>query len=213
MSIQDFIRRILPADDRFFTGLEEHVNVCAGTAEVMAAFGATLADPERFLADISAKDAQSKTLRNEIRLMLEAVFVTPVDREDIYRLVVTLDHVIDNQRVAAGGIVDCGKKELRSAVRSLLGLTVEATHVLKEAMPSLRRHQLTSQEPLRKRLTELKRRCVSVHENELAALSRDPLVEVKEMLHQREILNALAGVLHACAAAGDILENVAIKNG
>ncbi len=212
MTIQESLRRVSPQDEHFFTRLEEHACLCAGAAQAMAVFTTALADPACCLADLRKKELQSALLRHDIWLMLEETFVTPLDRGDIHRLAVMLDRVIGSLHAAARDIADCGKCKVCPGVHALLELLVEATGVLKEAMAGLRSHRPALSCPIRERLTELERRCTAIQKSEMNALSQDPFWDIKELLHQRVILRELVAVLNRCRNAGDVLENVTIKN-
>jgi uncharacterized protein Yka (UPF0111/DUF47 family) len=212
MTLQDSLRRVSPQDEHFFTRLEEHACLCAGAAEAMALFATALADPDCCLADMRKKELQSAVLTHDIRLMLEATFVTPLDRGDIHRLVVMLDRVIGSLHAAARDIADCGKCKVCPGVHALLNLLVEATGVLKEAMPGLRSHKPALCCPIRERLTELKQRCTDIQKSEMNALAQDPFCDIKELMHQHLLLRELATVLNTCRNAGDVLENVTVKH-
>src|SRR4051794_30421766 len=85
------------------------------------------------------KDAElaGDGLTREILVKLNSTFVTPFDREDIYRLTAALDDVVDAIEEAANRIVLYRLEELPAGVSAQVEVLCQAADATAEAMPRL----------------------------------------------------------------------------
>jgi hypothetical protein len=74
--------------------VEDAANVLGG-ARLLEAMLRTYDQPEARAAEIRATEHRGDEISHEIGHRLEATFVTPFDREDIYALISALDDVLD----------------------------------------------------------------------------------------------------------------------
>ncbi|HEY7132563.1 MAG TPA: DUF47 family protein [Candidatus Limnocylindrales bacterium] len=87
--------RLIPRDERFFDlFVEDAANVLAGARQLEAMLR-TYDQPEARAAEIRATEHRGDEISHDIGHRLEATFVTPFDREDIYALISGLDDVLD----------------------------------------------------------------------------------------------------------------------
>src|SRR5947199_8014152 len=77
-------------------------------------------------------------LTHDILVKLNSTFVTPFDREDIYRLTAALDDVVDAVEEAANRIVLYRLGELPAAVEAQVDVLCRAAEATAAAMPRLR---------------------------------------------------------------------------
>ncbi|HET8641638.1 MAG TPA: DUF47 family protein, partial [Pseudonocardiaceae bacterium] len=93
-------------------------------------------------AEIAAKlkDAEHEGDRytHETLQMLNTSFITPFDREDIYRLASSLDDVMDSMEAAAELTVLYRVDELPSGIAAQVDVLKRAASVTAQAMPGLR---------------------------------------------------------------------------
>jgi uncharacterized protein Yka (UPF0111/DUF47 family) len=84
--------RLKPHERGFYPLFAEAATTIAGAADLLAELVAT-APAERIALAERIKDAEHRgdELTHDILVMLNSTFVTPFDREDIYRLASSLD--------------------------------------------------------------------------------------------------------------------------
>jgi predicted phosphate transport protein (TIGR00153 family) len=118
----------------FVRAAENIVRAADDLAELVAAPPA-----ERALIAKRVKDAENAgdELTHEILVKLNKTFVTPFDREDIYRLTSALDDVVDAIEEAADRIVLYRLGELPAGVRTQVDVLRRAAAATAEAMPRL----------------------------------------------------------------------------
>ncbi len=87
--------RLIPREERFFDlFVEDAANVLAGARQLEAMLR-TYDEPEARAAEIRATEHRGDEISHDIGHRLEATFVTPFDREDIYALISALDDLLD----------------------------------------------------------------------------------------------------------------------
>src|SRR5215207_218345 len=120
--------------------------------DMFAASAQNLRDGVRVLAEALADNADSKAAAvrlkeiehigdehtHNIVLRVNSTFVTPFDREDIYRLASGLDDVLDDVEAIADLIVLYGLDELPTEVAAMVDVLDRAAELTADAMPRLR---------------------------------------------------------------------------
>lgn len=87
--------RLIPREQRFFDlFVDDAANVLAGARQLEAMLR-TYDEPEVRAAEIRDTEHRGDEISHDIGHRLEATFVTPFDREDIYGLISGLDDVLD----------------------------------------------------------------------------------------------------------------------
>src|SRR5206468_408911 len=91
-------------------------------------------DPETILRDIKEAEHEGDRATHELVDMLNRTFVTPFDRDDMYRLAGALDDVCDHVDDAAGRVVSYGVDEIREQARGQAQVIRRAAGKLAEAV-------------------------------------------------------------------------------
>ena len=130
--------RLTPHERGFYPLFTRAAENIARAADDLAALVA--APPaERVALAQRVKDAEhaGDDLTHEILVKLNKTFVTPFDREDIYRLTSSLDDVIDAMEEAADRIVLYRLGELPAGMTTQADVLRRAAAATAEAMPQL----------------------------------------------------------------------------
>jgi uncharacterized protein len=130
--------RLTPHERGFYPLFTRAAENIVRAADDLAAL---VAAPPSERADLAkrVKDAESAgdDLTHEIMVKLNKTFVTPFDREDIYRLTSSLDDVIDAMEEAADRIVLYRLGELPPGMKTQADVLQRAAAATAEAMPRL----------------------------------------------------------------------------
>jgi predicted phosphate transport protein (TIGR00153 family) len=130
--------RLTPHERSFYPLFTRAAENIVRAADDLAALVA--APPaERDACAKRVKDAEhaGDEVTHEILVKLNSTFVTPFDREDIYRLTSSLDDVIDALEEAADRIVLYRLGELPAGVKTQVDVLQRAAAATAEAMPQL----------------------------------------------------------------------------
>ena len=142
---------------------------------------------------------------------LNRTFVTPLDREDIHALAISLDDVMDAIDAAAA-VTRLYKITQRQAGRP----PTDRDHLATRPTVSAKRWRCSRSSrvslELAARVNQLEREADRVHQDAIVALfdeERDPIVVIK----WKEILDFLEAATDRCEDVANLLEGVIVKHG
>jgi uncharacterized protein len=161
------------------------------------------------IRDIKDLEHEGDRLTHEVVNLLNRTFVTPFDRDDMYRLASALDDICDHVDEAAGNIVGYGVREIRPAAKAQGDVILRAASKLQEAVARLDGFKDSSRQLMELRSLEdegdrLNREAVS----ELFRTSDDAIA----IIRWKDIHEALEEAVDACENAADVLEAIVVKN-
>ncbi len=146
---------------------------------------------------------------HDIVKRLNRSFITPIDREDIYALVATMDEVLDNIEEATDAMILYRVEAPTKYAQRQAKVIAEAAAVL---------HQII--DDLEKR-TDLMERVISVNslENEgdrivreaIAALFDDDM-DAKDIIKWKDIYEVLESAIDECEHVANVIESIVLKH-
>jgi uncharacterized protein len=191
---------LIPRQEEFFNdfvGLSQQIQLGARTLKQMLA-----TDPPDMARADAIKDIEhicdGKT--RGIIDRLNRTFVTPLDREDIHALAISLDDVMDAIDAAAAVVRLYRIVHVRAGARRLADVVVESSDRITEALE------------LAARVNQLEREADRVHQDAIVELfdqETDPIAVIK----WKEILDFLEAATDRCEDVGNLLEGVVVKHG
>jgi predicted phosphate transport protein (TIGR00153 family) len=130
--------RLTPRDSVFYDLFSAAgVNIVAA-AEALTGLMLPDARPEEIAARLVDIEHEGDSITHKILNQLNSSFITPFDREDIYRLASNLDDVVDSMEAAADMVVLTGMSSLPQLMGVQIDLLNEASRSTAEAMSRLR---------------------------------------------------------------------------
>ena len=200
---------LIPREERFFqefVGLAEQIRSGAHLLKQMLA-----ADPPD-----TGKADEIKELEHDcdgrthaIIERLNRTFVTPLDREDIHSLAISLDDVMDAIDAVAAVMRLYKITKVRAGARHLAAIIVDATDRIFEALTALEKRQGVLE--LAARINQLEREADRVHQDAIVALfdeETDPIAVIK----WKEVFDFLEAATDRCEDVGNLLEGVVVKH-
>ena len=167
------------------------------------------ADADDLVGVVKQLEHEGDRLTHELVDLLNRTFVTPFDRDDMYRLAGALDDICDHVDEAAGRIVSYGVTEIRlqareqaKVIRSSAGKLADAVALL-EGFQDSRRHL--------DELRELEDVGDSILHDSVSSLFMarvDPL----EVIRWKDIHESLESAVDSCGYAANVLEAIVVKN-
>src|SRR5438067_11534290 len=94
-------------------------------------------DGAELIRQIKDREHEGDRLTHEVVDLLNRTFVTPFDRDDIYRLAGAIDDVCDHVDEAAGNIVGYGVKAIRLQAKEQAQVILRSAEKLHEAVGRL----------------------------------------------------------------------------
>src|SRR5207244_9940617 len=167
------------------------------------------ADGEKKIRDIKDLEHEGDRLTHELVDLLNRTFVTPFDRDDMYRLAGALDDICDHVDEAAGRIVSYGVGQIRLQAREQAQIIRRSAGKLADAVALLEGFQ-DSRAHLAQ-LRELEDVADGILHDSVSSLfmaRADPL----EVIRWKDIHESLEQAMDACEYAADVLEAIVVKN-
>jgi uncharacterized protein len=161
------------------------------------------------LRDIREMETEGDRLTHEVINLLNRTFVTPFDRDDMYRLASAIDDVCDYVDEAADNIDAYEVREVPDKARQQAEVIHRAASRLHEAVELLQgfkdsKRQLSALRELEDEGDRLEREAVA----ELFRGGADALT----IIRWKDIHAQLEEAIDACENAADVLEAILVKN-
>jgi len=159
--------------------------------------------------DIKELEHEGDRLTHEVVDLLNRTFVTPFDRDDMYRLAGALDDICDHVDEAAGKIAGYGVRDVRPQAVDQARVIERSANKLREAVARLEgfkdsRRQLIELRELEDEGDTIARAAIS----ELFSGGTDAIALVR----WKDIHEQLEEAVDACENAADVLEAILVKN-
>ena len=202
---------LLPREEHFFqdfVGLSEEIRTGTRTLRQMLATN----PPDMAKADVikdieHACDGRTRSIIDR----LNRTFVTPLDREDIHALAISLDDVMDAVDAGAAVIRLYKITVVRPHAKRLAEIISDSADRITEALSILEKQSQGVLE-LAARVNQLEREADRVHQDAIVSLfdeERDPIAVIK----WKEIFDFLEAATDRCEDVGNLLEGVVVKHG
>jgi len=206
MGIRDLFK---PREDKFMRLLVEQA---AKTVEGMELLEEFMEATDR---DVAKRLVQVEKEADEVRRILidelNRSFITPIDREDIFALSLTIDDIIDygNSTVDEMVILEV---ESNSYLRRMVSLVREAAYEIYMGVVRLQDHPNVANDHA-VRAKALENRVETVYREALAELFHGPtdIDHVMEMLKLREIYRHLSNAADRGDQAANVIGDIVVK--
>jgi hypothetical protein len=178
-------------------------------AQLLVKFMEDYAQAKSIGATILEHEHVGDKILHDIVKRLNTSFITPIDREDIYDLVATMDEVLDNIEAATDAMVLYRVAAPTEFARRQAKVIAEAAAVL---------HQII--DDLEKR-TDLMERVISVNslENEGDRIVRDAIaalfdddIDAIEVIKWKDIYELLESAIDECEHVANVIESIVLKH-
>ena len=184
-------------------------NIVAISQRLVELLDSFPADSDTGMRDIKELEHEGDRLTHELVDLLNRTFVTPFDRDDMYRLAGVLDDVCDHIDDSAEKIVGYGVRDVHEQARQQAQVIQRCAAKLAEAIALLEgfkdsRRQLIELRTLEDEGDRLSRAAIS----ELFAGDPDPV----SLVRWKDIHEQLEEAVDACENAADVLEAILVKN-
>lgn len=213
MAIQSVIRMLVPKEDHFFDFIERAAVCSWDAANALAAFKEPTATAEGVRLKVQEVEHAGDKLVHEMEEALAKTFVTPIDREDLQQLSSEIDTITDLTNAAARACAWFGVTRPTEPMVELMAKLVEATLVLKDAVPALRAHEYPRLVDCGRRLRQLEKDADLVYREAVSALFRQDPFDCKSMFRDKQVLDDLENAIDHCERVGHLLVNLAVKHG
>ncbi|HEY6031409.1 MAG TPA: DUF47 family protein [Gaiellaceae bacterium] len=201
--------RLTPQRREFFDLYCKASANAVAIAEKLVQLLETFPDGKGLLHDIKELEHEGDRLTHDVIYLLNRTFVTPFDRDDMYRLASAIDDVCDHVDEAADSVDMFKVKVIPEQAKEQARVIHRAAGKLDEAVQRLQgfqdsRSQLLALRSLEDEGDRLVREAVA----QLFRSGQDPL----SIIRWKDIHEHLEDAVDACENAADVLEAILVKN-
>ncbi len=201
--------RLTPQTPIFYTlftrSAEQHVVAAGLLTELL---GATADDRLEIAAKTREAEHAGDEITHEIYRTANSTFVTPFDREDIYRLASAMDDVIDEMEAAVELVVLYNVGEFPPEFADVVGVLNRAAELTLDAMPRLRTMRDLSEYWIE--VNRLENQADKSHRRLLARLFSGEY-DAMTVLKLKDVAEALEAAADAFEKVANVVESIAVK--
>jgi predicted phosphate transport protein (TIGR00153 family) len=203
--------RLIPKEESFFDMFEQAANrlvTAAGVLVEATGNSETLADNAKRLERL---EHDADQLTHELVEKVNRSFITPFDREDIYRLATELDDVMDLMEATTERFILFKVQQVLPQAQEIAKVIQQQTQEIQRVMPRLRRLSRDSIMPHCVEINRLENVGDRLLRDAMAALfdgRYDPLTVIK----WRELYELMEQATDKCEDVANTIEGIVLKN-
>jgi hypothetical protein len=201
--------KIIPADEGFYD-----LFIAAGhnnhrAAEMLRDVFLNFDDRESYRERIRQAEHEGDEVTHQIMRRINTTFVTPFDREDIYRLATNLDDVMDHIDAAADFLVLHNITEPLPEFAKQADVLVRASHTAHEALERL--HQFKGLEEYWVEINRLENEGDQIYRKTVAHLFSGDFKGL-EVLKYRDVVEEIEAAIDSLEDVANALESIVLKH-
>ncbi|MGC4089847.1 MAG: DUF47 family protein [Polyangiaceae bacterium] len=204
--------RLLPKETSFFDFIEEHAALTVDGAQEFVSLVSSSANIDVKAGRIKEIEHETDVITHRCVEALHKTLITPIDPDQIYRLITRMDDVMDFIEAASERIALYKLREMTPEVQDLADVLVRASRDVLDACKGLRN--------LKDPQTILKK-CVDINrlENEADTILRRAVARLFEeeqnavtIIKWKEIYEALESAADRCEDVANIIEGLVLEH-
>lgn len=201
--------RLSPSKTTFYTMFATSgQNLVTGASLLKELLGASMEERKDIAERMRAAEHAGDEATHAIMRQLNETFVTPFDREDIYRLASSLDDVMDFMEAAVDLVVLYNISELPPEIADQVDVLERAAELTADAMPRLRSMKDLSEFWIE--LNRLENQADQVYRRLLARLFSGEY-DALTVLKLKEVVDQLEAAADAFEHVANTVETIAVK--
>lgn len=204
--------RLMPTEGKFFDLFNQHADLCVKGAREMLALMSNFDDLENRVHAIEGVEKQADKITYATVDLLHKTFITPLDRDDIHKLITRMDDILDLLEDAAQTVSLYDLHSVTPEAKRLAELVLACTEKVKEAVGML--HNMDNSRKIVAVCEEIDRLESDADHVMRAAMSKlfrdEP--DVRHLIKMKAIYEILETVTDRCEDVANIIEGIIVEN-
>ena len=204
--------RLMPKEGRFFDHFNDHATLVVEGAHELKAFLSDMGNREAHAQNVSSIEKKADKITHETIHLLHQTFVTPLDREDIHKLISSMDDILDLMEDVAECVVLYDVREVSDAARKLADICVGCAEKVKQAVEMLSNLD-NSQAILRicSEIDQLESEADRVMRSAMSKLFRDE-PDTRQLIKLKAIYELLESITDRAEDTANVIEGIVLEN-
>lgn len=202
----------MPSEGKFFELFNQHAELCVKGSKEMVALMTNFDDLEIRVHAIESIEKQADTVTYNTIELLHKTFITPIDRDDIHKLITRMDDILDLLEDAGQTISLYDIREITPEAKRLAELCLGCAEKVKAAVALL--HNMNNSREILALCEEIDRLESDADHVMRAAMSKlfrdEP--DVRNLIKLKAIYEILETVTDRCEDVANIIEGIIVEN-
>jgi predicted phosphate transport protein (TIGR00153 family) len=204
--------RLMPTEGKFFDLFNQHADLCVKGAHEMVGLMTNFDDLEIRTHAIEAIEKEADKITYATVDMLHKTFITPIDRDDIHKLITRMDDILDLMEDAAQTVSLYDLKAVTPEAKRLAELCLACCEKVQAAVALL--HNMDNSQKIVAICEEIDRLESDADHVMRAAMSKlfrdEP--DVRNLIKLKAIYEILETVTDRCEDVANIIEGIIVEN-
>jgi predicted phosphate transport protein (TIGR00153 family) len=204
--------RLMPSEGKFFDMFNQHAELCVKGAKEMVGLMTNFDDLENRVHAIESLEKQADKITYAAVDLLHKTFITPLDRDDIHKLITRMDDILDLMEDAAQTVSLYDLHSVTPEAKRLAELVLACTEKVKEAVALLSNMDNARQiVAICEEIDRLESDADHVMRAAMSKLFRDE-PDVRNLIKMKAIYEILETVTDRCEDVANIIEGIIVEN-
>ena len=210
--------KLLPREGNFFEMFNQHADRIVEAARAFEQLVANYSDVEKreaFNREVDHAERAADRITHEVNRALHKTFITPIDREQIHKLINTMDDVADLIQDSAETMALYDVRHMTEEITRLTTLSVKCCERVKEAVkflgritdPAIAEATLKTCEEIDRLESDADR----VMRSAMSKLFREE-PDVREVIKLKAIYELLETITDKCEDVANVIEGIVLEN-
>jgi predicted phosphate transport protein (TIGR00153 family) len=204
--------RLMPTEGKFFDLFNQHAALCVKGAQEMVGLMTNFDDLENRTHAVESIEKQADKITYATVDLLHKTFITPIDRDDIHKLITRMDDILDMMEDAAQTISLYDLKTVTPEAKRLAELCLACCEKVQAAVNML--HNMDNAAKIIALCEEIDRLESDADHVMRAAMSKlfrdEP--DVRNLIKMKAIYEILETVTDRCEDVANIIEGIIVEN-
>jgi predicted phosphate transport protein (TIGR00153 family) len=202
----------MPQEGHFFEFFNQHAQYIVDGTRELAVLMAKFDDLERRAYSIETIEKKADKVTHQTVELLHKTFITPIDREDIHKLITTMDDILDLTEDVAHSIFLYDIKSVTPEAQKLAEICVACGEKVQATVALLPKMENSAEMlALCNEIDKLESDADHVMRAAMAKLFREE-PDVRNVIKLKEIYELLESVTDKCEDVANIIEGIIVEN-
>jgi len=210
--------KLLPREGNFFEMFNQHADRIVEAARAFENLVANYNDVhlrEQYNRDVDNAERAADRVTHDVNRLIHKTFITPIDREQIHKLINTMDDVADLIQDSAETMALYDVRHMTEEIVRLTALSVKCCDRLKEAVKNLGKiaDPAVAEAVLKtcEEIDRLESDADRVMRSAMSKLFREE-PDVREVIKLKAIYELLETITDKCEDVANVIEGIVLEN-
>ena len=210
--------KLLPREGNFFEMFNQHAGHIVDASHAFSRLVANYADVEKramYNREVDNAERAADRVTQEVNRVVHTTFITPIDRDQIHKLINTMDDVADLIQDSAETMALYDVRHMTEDIVRLTDLSVKCCERLKDAVALIGkvRDASTAEATLKtcEEIDKLESDADHVMRSAMSRLFREE-ADVREIIKLKAVYELLETITDKCEDVANLIEGIVLEN-